>query len=303
MSNSITERVWGILACTHCGKGLKESAVGAVCFECGTKYSYAQSGVLNLHPQRKRAYPLIFEFGNSTPLTDESQLELLQENPNPEIDFKHGTVPRHLTREIMSYFPKARWDDSLMLDIGCGKAIHKDVCQRAGFEWVGLDYASTDATVLGDAHTLPFQNDSFEFILCVTVLQYMRYPFVMMREAFRVLQPHGRLIGTVAFLEPFNGMGFYNNTHLGLSNLLEYGGFQIEWLAPGKNWSALTALACMGLFPKMPRSLAKGMVLPLETLHRLWWKVGDLVTRRDRENMRARNFAGSFTFIASKTAV
>ena len=187
-----------------------------------------------------------------------------------------------------------------VLDLGCGAGIHKEVCEHAGFEWVGIDYDSKQAGLLGDAHALPFKSNSFEFILCITVLQYMRYPFVAMREISRVLQPQGKLIGTVAFLEPFNGIGFYNSTHLGITNLLQYGDFKIDKISPTRNWSGLIALASMGLFPKMPRPIAKSLVFPLEQLHKFWWQVGDLVTRKNRENMRLRNFAGSFTFIASK---
>jgi len=300
MKKSISDNVWGILACSYCNNGLKKTDTGAECLNCGLCYPYTESGSLNMHPQLTKQYSLDFEIGTQVFPGNEFQLEPLKVNKDPEVNFNGQKIPRHLTREMLSYFPKAKSTDSLMLDLGCGGAIHKEACEHAGFEWVGFDYASPQADILGDAHTLPFKSSSFEFILCVTVLQYMRYPFVMMREVFRILKPGGKLIGTVAFLEPFNGVGFYHNTHLGVFNLLQYGGFKIDELSPSKNWSGLAALASMGLFPKMPRPIAKSLVFPLELSHKLWWRMGDLVTRRNRENMRIRNFAGSFTFIASK---
>lgn len=295
----MSENVWGILACSYCKSELHRTDTGASCDNCGSNYIFNHFGSLDLHPQRTQRYSLDFEVGAPL-LEDESQFEPLRANLHPEVDFGNFKPPRHLTRELMSYFPRAQTDTSLMLDLGCGSGIHREVCERAGFEWVGLDYSASEADLLGDAHVLPFKDNSFEFILCITVLQYMRYPFIMMREVFRVLKPGGKLIGTVAFLEPFNGVGFYHNTHLGILNLLQYGGFHIDKLAPSEKWSALTALASMGLFPRMPRPIAQSMVIPVELLHKLWWRTGDLLTRRNRENMRIRNFTGSFAFIASK---
>jgi SAM-dependent methyltransferase len=300
MNKPISDNVWKILACSYCNHSLKQTPIGAECTNCGSSYAYTQSGSLDLHPPRTKHYSLDFEIGAPLLPPEGFPFVPLRSNPKPELNFIDKKIPRHLTSEMLSYFPKARSENSLVLDLGCGAGIHKEVCEHAGFEWVGMDYDSQDAGFLGDAHALPFKSKSFEFILCVTVLQYMRYPFVAMREISRVLQPQGKLIGTVAFLEPFNGVGFYNNTHLGIFNLLQYGGFEIEKISPTRNWSGLTALASMGLFPKMPRAIAKSLVFPLELLHKLWWRAGDLATGKDRESMRIRNFAGSFTFIASK---
>ena len=216
------------------------------------------------------------------------------------MDFSGIPTPRHLTKGILSYFPRAESQDSLMLDLGCGKAIHKEVAERAGFEWVGLDYEAPEAQILGDAQALPFEDETFDFILCVTVIQYVQFPFVMIREANRVLKPNGKLIGTLAFLEPSHGTSFYHHTHLGTYNLLKHGGFNVERLAPSKEWSVLRALASMGMFFRMPRWMAQSVVLPLEWFHRLWWRGGELVSRKPLESLRIRHFTGSFTFIASK---
>jgi SAM-dependent methyltransferase len=235
--------VWKILNCSYCGAPLERTDTGAICTKCETGYEYSPSGSLNLHPQRTKCYQLDFKIEPSHNPADGFAFVPLEENPHPQVDFNGQKIPRHLTREMMSYFPKAKTSNSLMLDLGCGSGIHKEACEHAGFEWVGFDYSAPEADILGDAHILPFQDNSFDFVLCITVLQYMRYPFVMMQEVFRVLKPHGKLIGTVAFLEPYNGVGFYNNTHLGAYNVLRYGGFNVEKLSPSKSWSALTALA------------------------------------------------------------
>jgi ubiquinone/menaquinone biosynthesis C-methylase UbiE len=44
------------------------------------------------------------------------------------------------------------------------------------------------------AEALPFEDESFGFILMVTVICFLADPFQAMREATRVLKPEGRLI-------------------------------------------------------------------------------------------------------------
>jgi SAM-dependent methyltransferase len=300
MPQSLSKNVWKYLVCSSCGRNLTAGNRGATCTGCGLSYPYTESGSLDLRLQVPKIYPDTFALGTPLLPPEGFPFEPLNLNPAPEVDFSTVRIPRHLTKEILSYFPRARSQDSLMLDLGCGKAIHKEIVEQAGFEWVGLDYEAPEAQILGDAQALPFQDETFDFILCVTVIQYVRYPFVMIREANRVLRPGGKLIGTVAFLEPSHGTSFYHHTHLGTYNLLRHGGFQVEKLAPSVEWSVLRALASMGMFFRMPRWTAQAIVLPLELFHRLWWRGGEFLSGKSLENLRVRHFTGSFTFIASK---
>jgi SAM-dependent methyltransferase len=300
MPQPLSENVWKRLVCSSCGHSLEPASQGAICPGCGVLFSYTESGSLDLRLRGPKTFTDTFTLG--TPLLPPAgfSFEPLKPNPAPEVDFSEIPAPRHLTKGILSYFPRAKVEGSLMLDLGCGKAVHKEVGERAGFEWVGLDYEAPEAQILGDAQALPFQDETFDFILCVTVVQYVRYPFVMIREANRVLKPGGKLIGTVAFLEPSHGTSFYHHTHLGTYNLLRHGGFEVEKLAPSVEWSVLQALASMGMFFRMPRRAAQTIVLPLEMFHRLWWRAGELLSGKSLENQRIRHFTGSFTFIASK---
>lgn len=268
-------------------------------------YTYTAAGALDLRLMTAKKYPLEFYLPAGTAWDAEDFDEVVRAlSPSwpPEVDFSGVTMPYHLSRRLMSYFPRAKRPGDLMLDLGCGTARHREVCEHAGFEYVGLDYDAPQAGILGDAHALPFKDCSFDFVLSMSVLEHIRFPFVAVNEVCRVLKPGGRFIGDVAFLEPFHSNSFYNHSHLGIWNLLRHGGFAVDRIAPSEDWSGLFALASMGLFPRMPRMLARSIVLPLHLLHRLWWWGGRrLRGERVSEHVRVRNTAGSFSFIARKT--
>ena len=188
-----------------------------------------------------------------------------------------------------------------MLDLGCGDARYKQNFERAGFKYIGIDYCSKEATFLGDAHALPFKDESFDFLFSRAVLEHLQYPFVAMNEAYRVLKRQSKFLGTVAFLEPFHGRSFYHHTHYGLMNCLRQAGFRVEHISPNTEWDVLTAQASMSLFPKMPLSLRKVLIFPLRALHKAYWKTGHLLNPiQSDEKTRLLMTAGSFLFIASK---
>lgn len=300
MHSQLSNNLWDILVCPSCGKPLEKTNQGALCNNCKLDYEYTDSGSLDLRLKKPKKFQYEFELGTTLFPEAGFNFDTLTQNHTPQVDFSNIAVPWHLTKEIMSHFPKAISKSSLMLDLGCGDTIHRDVCRYCGFEYVGLDSASEKASILGDAHSLPFKDESFEFILSIAVLEHIRYPFVMMKEVYRVLKPKGKFIGTVAFLEPFHGDSFYHHTHIGTYNSLREGGFEIEQIAPSKEWSVLVAQSSMGLFPKMPSFFAKALVFPLLFIHKLWWKIGSKLTPKASEKTRIILTTGAFTFIARR---
>lgn len=305
MNNHISDNIRVILACPQCGDSLKTTPWGALCQnrQCRTEYKYTDSGSFDLRLKKQKKCKLEFALETPLPAKQGFDFKPLKIKPEPEVDYTGIDIPVHLSKELMSRFPKAKSRDSLMLDLGCGGAIHRQVCEHAGFSYVGLDYNSPGAPILGDGHSLPFKDNRFEFILSVAVFEHIRYPFVMVKEAFRVLKAGGKFIGTVAFLEPFHGDSYYHYTHLGIYNMLQYGGFSIEQIAPSEKWSVFAAQAHMAhLFPKMPRFLSKPVVRLPHLLSKLWWKAGSLVHPRAGVNRLdcIRDTTGAFAFIAAK---
>jgi len=235
------------------------------------------------------------------PPVSEHGYQLLKSNPQPEVDFSKISLKQHLSKELSTYFPKGG-PGKIVLDLGCGDEKHRGTCEYAEFQYVGIDYDNPGASILGDAHALPLKSESVDFILCLTVLEHIRYHQIMMEEAFRVLKPGGLFLGTSAFLEPFHSDSYYHSTHLGLYNSLTDGGFDVQMIAPYTNWSGLKAITHMKLFPLMPNVLKNILIYPLILLSNMYWKLGSKLDSRMSFNRFVWETAGSFAFIAGKNS-
>jgi SAM-dependent methyltransferase len=108
------------------------------------------------------------------------------------------------------------YKDGLLLDCGAGK---RPVYYENVVNYEIVNYDSTD--VIGVAEELPFNDDVFDAVFSVAVLEHVRDPFRAAKEISRVLKPGGKLFCSVPFLQPFHGCPnhYYNITHVGLANL------------------------------------------------------------------------------------
>lgn len=233
---------------------------------------------------------------------DQVNLQLLPSQCDSAVDFTGISIPKHLTKELLSYFPKASGTEAYALDLGCGAGVHRDVCEHAGFNYIGLDYSNAQAPLLGDAHALPFADETFDFILSIAVFEHIQYPFVAIREVARVLKPGGVFLGTVAFLEPYHGHSYYHHSHLGVLNLLRFGGLDVTHVAPSSSWNVVRAQSKV-LFPRMPRKLVRSAARLTTALDRLWCRF-----QLSRSKITSADFdeyllttSGAFKFVAYKS--
>lgn len=75
-----------------------------------------------------------------------------------------------------------------VLDIGCGRKPYEQMFDTD--EWVGLDIRPV-GDVHADAHRLPFDEESFDTVLCVNMLHECPSPLTVVMECSRVLKPEG----------------------------------------------------------------------------------------------------------------
>lgn len=302
------KELWHLLACPLCCEPLTAGpGTGARCAACHVTYPEKRSGQLDLRLRLPKRYALEIEVGGAPVNTDALRIGRMPANPHPDIDWSTVHVPRllmlgnRLTPELLSYFPRGR-AGGVMLDLGCGRGEFRQICAHTGMEYVGIDYQSDEATLLGDAHALPFRDESFDFVISFAVLEHLRSPLVAMREAVRVLKPGGLFIGSAAFLEPFHLDSYCHLSSLGIADLLTSAGFDVRMLNPNEHWTGLRAQAWMSLFPRAPMFFSNLVVLPVHLLHRLWWKLGHLVDGRNGTSEQARqlNNTGGFRFLCAK---
>lgn len=113
-------------------------------------------------------------------------------------------------REVVAWIADAAFQRGRLLDIGCGTGRHATALALRGFEVVALDFApamlarataraarqgaALDLRQADVRARLPFDDGSFEVVLCSYVLQTINDPVALLREARRVLRPHGVLL-------------------------------------------------------------------------------------------------------------
>ncbi|WP_180984802.1 class I SAM-dependent methyltransferase [Salinibacter ruber] len=216
---------------------------------------------------------------------------------------------RHLNECLASHIPSPGSTDRI-LDFGCGDGVHREFCEQLGYEWIGIDVNSREASVLGDGRRLPFSAESFECVLSTAVLEHVNRPRLAVKEVTRVLKSGGKFIGTVASLEDFHGKSFFHHTHYGIYDLLRDAGLEINIISPYDIINHFPAVKWEGplpqtrqLFPGVPEAVQLALGSPLYFLYRVWFALGGMIDQRDSKQIKFRArcaLAGQFAFVADK---
>ena len=105
----------------------------------------------------------------------------------------------------------------------------------AADDYVGLEYDSPEnrvakrADYFYDGNAFPFEDASFDGVICNEVLEHVFNPDQFLREIFRVLKPSGDLLLSVPFVwdEHEQPWDYARYSSFGLKNLLERNGFVV----------------------------------------------------------------------------
>jgi SAM-dependent methyltransferase len=121
-----------------------------------------------------------------------------------------------------------------LLDLGAGNQPFRVWYQPLARRSVAVDVASAPGLdVLSLAAPLPFTDNSFDSVLCTSVLEHVDNAEHAVAEIARILRPGGALLITVPFLYPTHEppYDFWRTTHWGLRSILERNGLQVASMA------------------------------------------------------------------------
>lgn len=139
-----------------------------------------------------------------------------------------------------------------LLDVGCGSKPYASIFAPYVTEYVGLEversfnatFAAANAApdVYYDGRRIPFDDESFDTVLCIQVLEHTPEPWTLLSEIARVVRRDGKVVLSAPFSfrlheEPYD---YFRYTPHGLEALCERAGLEVtrRW-AQGSLWSAM----------------------------------------------------------------
>lgn len=113
------------------------------------------------------------------------------------LDFQTLTIYKYLKQYLPTMSGK-------LLDVGCGNSPFKFLVDSNKCEYVGIDIAGADnfdykntGIIIFDGENIPFEDASFENLICTEVIEHIPNPEKIITEIYRVLKPNGTGIITL----------------------------------------------------------------------------------------------------------
>lgn len=237
----ITNAPWWAecLVCPECGKSL---ALADPRCECG----FAATGGTPIDLRPKRALRRTLDLPSDTSVRNDLAACDLE---RPRVSYDGPPAIRDSSELFSAVAPHLR-PESRLLDVGCGPRDQDAVAKHYGLRYAGIDYSSSAADMLADAHALPFADSSFDIVFSYAVFEHLHNPFIAAAEVARVLAPGGVFFGTVSQGEPFHD-SYFHHTPFGVLALLRSAGLITRRLWP--SYDTLHALATMGRYPRVTK--------------------------------------------------
>tara|TARA_R110002110_G_scaffold111258_2_gene277082 strand:+ start:2746 stop:3456 length:711 start_codon:yes stop_codon:yes gene_type:complete len=151
---------------------------------------------------------------------------------------RDSDYPNRLGRYLTKRFLAPRRPNLEILDIGCGDGEFLNVFSDLGYKPIGVDISPVEShhrvhKVDLEKESLPFKDDTINFVFSKSVIEHMNNPLNLMNEAHRVLKPGGKaVIMTPSWEHNYWGPFYIDHTHItpftrySLEEALKISGFE-----------------------------------------------------------------------------
>jgi SAM-dependent methyltransferase len=160
--------------------------------------------------------------------------------------------------------------EGTVLDLGAGSKPYAPLYERYFGSATAVDvphspHATDTVDVMAYADDLPFDDGSFDCIICTEVLEHCREPRAVMTEMARVLKPGGCAFVTTPFLIPLHEMPFdyYRYTPSALDDLAVRAGLTVIAISPRGGYGAVVLAVVQMPITKVAQKLGKLTRLPV----------------------------------------
>lgn len=107
---------------------------------------------------------------------------------------------RELVEELAPEFANGK-----LLDLGAGKSKYREIFEKYCDSYTAADCFEADhIDVVIDAHKTPFEDNSFDSLACLSVLEHVAKPWIVAAEIERILKPGGKCMIFVPFILPYH---------------------------------------------------------------------------------------------------
>ncbi len=213
MPLKISPDVQSMLICPACGGRLDETSSGLHCGAAGCRREYpVVDGVPLLIAEEKSVFSIVDLL---------AQYEAFA-HPKSGLKEKIGRFIPEISKNVKAEVNYRKFVDLLpaggapahVLVLGCGDLGEgMDILvSEAGIELVETDVAWSGRTALiCDAHSIPFQDESFDGVVVQAVLEHVVDPYVCVAEIWRVLKKDALVYAETPFMQQVHG-GAYDFT-------------------------------------------------------------------------------------------
>lgn len=188
------------LVCPYCRKGIVRQGEDLICVGCARRYPVVNGVPIFLDEGdrrfitekqiKRRPRFSLAEWARGRPLLARTIRLLYPPHPTRYQPIVWKTIAALLERA---------GPESLVLDIGPSPG------RRLGANVVNYDIDTyTNIDVVGDAHRMPFADESVDGVVIQAVLEHVEAPSVVLDEIYRVLRPGGFVYVEIPFMYKYH---------------------------------------------------------------------------------------------------